>query len=143
MFDITEQQIICPRKQRVIMYGSCIERCPVFPCSAISERVMEEFKASPFTDVIVSGFTARRNTMYIGMSRSKGLVTLPPDFSPDTGAAYVLENDIVEVYQISKTFVPQVKLVMKPQHDRTAIREQSRKEEPAEQPKPTKKGKKK
>lgn len=75
--------------------------------------------------------------MYIGINKEGELSLLPKEFSPETGAKYVIDNNIVEVYQINKVFVPQVKLVMKPLQERASIREHQAKavEEPVEQPK--------
>lgn len=62
--------------------------------------------------------------MYIGVNREGLLSMLPKEFSPETGAKFVIDNNIVEVFQINKVFVPQVKLVMKPLQERMRIRKE-------------------
>lgn len=58
--------------------------------------------------------------MYIGKRADNTLEVLRPDFSTDNATKEEITR-YTEVYQVAKTFVPEVKLVPKPKEQRNAI----------------------
>ena len=130
MFDITEEQLLCPVHGRVRMLSSCLQRCPYFPCKAVGEETYQALVNSRYTewDYRSAEFIRRRIPMkYLGVDHMGTIKELPKDFDIGTGAQYVMENHIRTIYVVTKEYEPQVRLIMKPAEERRAIREEEKK----------------
>lgn len=83
--------------------------------------------------------------MWIFKMHDGSLIPAPDDFDPDKNVDMVIEHpEIMEVLFVSKVYVKQVKLVLKPAKERVRIRqEEAASEQPVEEaPAPKKRRKK-